>query len=147
MEKKMEAYSYWWIQSFLNKYLYPIYFHGYSSIMHFNLNNCFNKFAWFQKHNSLSRISSDYLLGGIGDFVWKLGVVELVLSLHGMFGMLKVLVWNVKTSSCDNESWMDISSSTRTYSIDSCFNLFNYLLSWLNLALWLGFWSSSSSSC
>ncbi len=40
----------------------------------------------------MSHISSDYLLGGIGDFVWKLGVVELVLSLHGMFGMLKVLV-------------------------------------------------------
>jgi len=40
----------------------------------------------------LSHISSDYLLGGIGDFVWKLGLVELVLSPHGMFGMLKILV-------------------------------------------------------
>ncbi len=43
-------------------------------------------------HNSLSHISSDYSFGGIGDFVWKLGVVGLVLSPHGMFGMLKVLV-------------------------------------------------------
>lgn len=43
-------------------------------------------------HNSLSHISSEYLFGGIGDFMWKLGVVKLVLSSHGIFGMLKVLV-------------------------------------------------------
>jgi hypothetical protein len=38
----------------------------------------------------MSHISNDYSFGGIGDFVWKLDVVELVLSPHGMFGMLKV---------------------------------------------------------
>jgi hypothetical protein len=43
-------------------------------------------------HNSLSHISNGYSFGGIGDFVWKLDVVEIVFSPHGMFGMLKVLV-------------------------------------------------------
>jgi hypothetical protein len=43
-------------------------------------------------HNSLSHISSDYSFGGIDDFVWKLGVVELVLSSHGMLKILVVIM-------------------------------------------------------
>jgi hypothetical protein len=40
----------------------------------------------------LSHISSDYSFGGIGDFGWKLGVVELVLSPHGMLKVLVVIM-------------------------------------------------------